>query len=156
MHWTRAGTVAAVISAAVLPSAAHAQASAFVGQWHLNLALSKQPPGETPPRDIVTDIARADAMHVRWTLTVTDGQGQMDKSTFDLPANGEFYPISADTTASVQLTATTLQATFLDSTGQTDKLTCTLTPDGRRMTCNGMISQGTGGMAGYVDVFDRS
>ncbi len=156
MQWPRAGYAAAALSACVLPSMARAQASPFVGHWHLNLALSKQPPGETPPRDIVTDIARADAMHVRWTLTVTDAQGQTDKSTFDLAANGEFYPISGDTTAAVQLTAATLQATFLDSTGQTDKLTCTLTPDGRRMTCNGMISQGSGNMANYVDVFDRS
>ena len=156
MHWTRAGTVAAALAACALPSAARAQASPFVGHWRLNPAMSKQPPGETPPKDVVADIARAEAMHVRWTLTVTDPQGQVDTSTFDLPANGEFYPISADTTAAVQLTAATLQATFLDSTGQSDKLTCTLSPDGRRMTCNGVISQGNGGTAPYVDVFDRS
>ena len=154
---TRAAAALTVLAGmALLPAAAQVPDSPFVGHWTLNTGLSKQPPGETPAKAVVTDIARADAMHVRWTVTVTDAQGKTDKDSFDVPANGEFYPIAADTTASVQLNATSLQATFLDSTGQTDKLTCTLSPDARRMTCDGQISQASGAMAPYVDVFDRS
>lgn len=150
------GLVVAACAAIMLPAAVLAQTSPFVGQWRMNMAMSKAPPGETPPKSVVTDIERVDPLHVRWTMTVVDAQGQTDKTTFDLPANGEFYPISDDTTAAIRLNGNSLQANFRSADGQTDQLNCTVSTDGRAMTCNGQMSQQNGGMASYVDVFDRS
>ena len=150
-------TVALMATCLLQPLTANAQTSSpFVGKWHLNTTMSKAPPGETAPTDLMADISRADALHVRWAVTSVDAKGQKDTEAFDAPANGEFYPVSADTTAAFTLTATSLQGTFKDSTGQTDTLTCSLSGDTRRMTCNGQMSQPDGSMARYVDVFDRT
>ena len=160
MDWIRGGCVMVAVAATCLfqQPAAHARTSTstFVGKWHLNAMMSKAPPGETPPADLMTDISRADALHVRWAVTSVDAKGQKDTESFDAPANGEFYPVSGDTTAAFTLTSTSLQGTFKDSTGQTDSLTCTLSGDTRRMTCNGKMSQPNGSMVPYVDVFDRT
>ncbi len=44
------GLAAAATGAMLLPGAALAQTSPFVGEWRLNAAMSKAPPGETPPK----------------------------------------------------------------------------------------------------------
>jgi hypothetical protein len=158
MYCTRVGRViASVVAAAALlpPNLAQAQESAFAGRWHLNKSLSTLPPGEAVPADLVTDIQRADSQHMRWSITIVDEKGQTHAETFDTPANGEFYSINADTSVAFRLAGSGLQATFKDSDGQTDTLTCTLSGDRRRMTCNGTLTQQNGTVRRYVDVFDR-
>ncbi len=78
--------------------------SPFVGKWRFNKAQSKLPPGEVMPGDMVADFSRVDSAHVRWSVTVTDAQGRPMVQSFDAPANGEFYPVSGDTTAAFNLT----------------------------------------------------
>jgi len=107
------------------------------------------------PNDITVDISRADSIHVKWSLTVLAAQGQSTVETFDAVANGEFYPISSDTTAAFRLTGNTLEVTFKGPTGQTDALTCTLAANQKKMTCTGVLSDGAGHATNYVDVFDR-
>jgi hypothetical protein len=113
------------------------------------------PPGEPALNDVMAEISRADSTHLQWSLTISAAQGQPRVEAFDAPANGEFYPISSDTTAAFRLTNSTLQATFNGPTGQTDALTCTLATDQRKMTCRGVLSDGKGHTVNYVDVYDR-
>jgi hypothetical protein len=134
---------------------AWAQSSPFVGKWRWNGGLSKLPPGETKPADLIADIARADALHVRWAVTVTNAQGLPAMKSFDIPANGEFYPISGDTTASFRLAGPSLQATFNGPAGEVDTLSCTVTGDVKTMTCNGEVREEDGKANSYVDVYDR-
>ena len=130
--------------------------SPFVGKWRLNKAQSKLPPGEMMPGDMVADFSRVDSAHVRWSVTVTDAQGRPMVQSFDTPANGEFYPVSGDTTAAFNLTESALQATFKGPAGETDAMTCVVSTDHRKMTCNGVLTGGNGKSATYVDVYDRS
>jgi hypothetical protein len=104
---------------------------------------------------MTAEISRADSVHVKWSLTVLDPQGQQNVETFDAVANGEFYPISSDTTAAFRLTGDTIQATFQGPAGQMDTLTCTLAAGQKKMTCKGVLSDGKGNTTNYVDVFDR-
>jgi hypothetical protein len=113
------------------------------------------PPGEPVPSDVTAEISRADGTHLKWTLTVRDTQGQSDVETFDAPANGEFYPISSDTTAAFRLNGNTLQATFKGPAGETDTQSCTLAADRAKMTCEGVLNDGQGHTTSYVDVYDR-
>jgi hypothetical protein len=136
-------------------SSAWADSSPFVGRWHWNRAQSTLPPGEPVPNDITAEISRADSSHLKWSLTILPSQGQPIVDAFDAPANGEFYPISSDTTAAFHLTGTTLQGTFKGPTGQTDDLACTLAADQKKMTCSGVLSDGKGHTTNYVDVYDR-
>jgi len=138
-----------------LGSAAAADNSPFTGRWHWNRTESVLPPGEPVPADMTADIRRVDSAHVQWSITVTDAQGRPAVETFDSPANGEFYPISSDTTASFRLTEGSLQAVFKGPAGQSDTLTCTLSANHKKMTCNGTLSEEDGKAVGYVDVFDR-
>ena len=140
---------------ALVASSAWADSSAFVGRWHWNRAQSTLPSGEPVPKDITAEISRADSTHVKWSLTVSASQGQSTVETFDTVPNGEFYPISSDTTAAFSLTGSTLEATFKGPAGQTDTLTCTLAANQKKMTCKGVLNDGAGHVTNYVDVFDR-
>src|SRR5260221_1114644 len=102
------------------------------------------PPGEPVPNDVTAEISRADGTHLKWSLTVLASQGQPNVETFDAPANGEFYPVSSDTTAAFRLSGSTLQATFKGPAGQTDALTCAVAADQKTMTCRGVLSDGEG------------
>jgi hypothetical protein len=113
------------------------------------------PPGEPVPQDLICDIARADDSHVKWSVTVLTAEGRPHVETFDTVANGEFYPISRETTASFRLTGDTLQATFKGPTGQSDTQTCTLSADHKQMICRGVLTEGDGRTVNYVDVYDR-
>ncbi len=135
--------------------AARADGNAFVGRWHLNQAQSKAPPGDVLPPDMMAEFSRVDAKHVKWSITVTDAQGRPSVEAFDTPANGEFYPISSDTTAAITLNSNTLQVIFKGPVGETDTLTCTLSAGARKMTCNGTLSRPHETPQSYVDVYDR-
>lgn len=129
--------------------------SPFVGRWQWNKAQSVLPPGEDAPADIVADIARVDSAHVRWSITMTNAQGRPAVESFDTPANGEFYPISSGTTAAFRLTGSALEATFKGPAGEIDTLTCAVSADRNRMTCNGAVTGPDGKPGTYVDVYDR-
>ena len=136
-------------------AAARAETNPFIGRWHWNRAQSKLPASETLPADMVTEFSRVDALHVRWRITITNPQGQQTVEAFDTPANGEFYPVNADTMVAVRLGRSTLQATFRGPQGQTDALTCTVSADRQTMTCDGKMTRADGQTQSYVDVYER-
>ena len=140
---------------ASLAGSAWADSSPFVGRWHWNQAQSTIPLGTTAPNDMTAEISSADSVHIRLSLTVLAPNGQRDVASFDAPGNGEFYPISDDTTAAFRLTEDTIQATFKGPAGQTDTLTCALGAGQKTMICRGTLSDGKGRATSYVDVFDR-
>ena len=147
----------AVVGICVMLAAgsALADSSSLVGRWHWNRAQSTMPPGEPVPTDLTVDITRVDSTHVKWTLTVLAEQGRKNVEAFDTPANGEFYPVSSDTTAAFHLGESSLQATFKGPSGETDSLTCTVATDRKQMTCKGTLVDGQGRTTSYADVYDR-
>ncbi len=134
---------------------AWADNSPFIGRWHWNRAQSTTPSETSVPSDMIVEIARADSMHVRLSMTVLGPNGQRDIETFDAPGNGEFYPVSSGTTAAFRLTEDTIQATFKGPAGQMDTLTCALGAGQTTMTCRGVLSDENGRTSSYVDLFDR-
>jgi hypothetical protein len=135
--------------------AASADSSSLVGRWHWNRAQSTAPSGEPVPNDVVVEISRVDSTHVKWSLTVRATEGRKNVEAFDTPANGEFYPVSSDTTAAFRLGENSLQATFKGTKGETDSLSCSVGADRNKMTCRGMLIDGDGRTIRYVDVYDR-
>jgi hypothetical protein len=140
---------------ALAAGSAWADSSSLVGRWHWNRAQSEMPPGEPVPDDLTVEISRVDSTHVKWSLTVLVAQGRKHVETFDTPANGEFYPVSSDTTAAFRLGDDFLQATFKGPSQETDTLTCTVATDRKKMTCKGTLIEGDGRATSYVDVYDR-
>jgi hypothetical protein len=140
---------------ALAASAAGAESGPFVGRWHWNRAQSALPPGEPPPNDVVSEISRAEGNSVTWSVTIVAADGQSHVVTFDAGADGESHPISSDTTVSVRLIDSGLQATFEGPAGRTDVQTCTVSADHQKMTCKGVLTDGAGHTARYVDVYDR-
>ena len=124
----------------LMVGSAWADGSPFAGRWHLNRALSKLPPSESVPGDTMLDISRVDSAHVRWSTTIANAQGRAATESFDTSANGEFYPINSDTTASFRLTGSTLEATFKGPSGESDMLTCARSADQKQMTRNGTLT----------------
>ena len=143
------------LCAALLASSAWAESSLFMGRWRLNLAHSTLPPGGPMPKDLICDISRAEDSHVKWSVTVPTPEGRPHVEIFDTVANGEFYPLSSETTTSFRLTGDTLQATFKGPAGQSDAQTCTLSADHKQMICRGVLTEGDGQTVSYVDVYDR-
>jgi hypothetical protein len=148
-------TVIMGLCALLATSSAWAESSPFEGRWQWNREHSTPPPGAPVPEDLLCDLARTESNHVRWSITIFTPEDQPYVETFDVTANGEFSPISSETTASVRLTDDTLQATFKGPTGQSDTQTCTLAADHTQMTCRGVLSAGDGQTVNYVDVYDR-
>jgi len=155
MHRLRGITMVMGLCAVLAASAAWAGSSPFVGRWHWSRAQSTPPPGEPVPKDLICEISRAEDSHVKWSVTVLTAEGRPHVETFDTVANGEFYPVSSETTASFRLTGDTLQATFKDPAGQSDAHTCTLSADHKQMICRGVLTEGDGRTVNYVDVYDR-
>jgi hypothetical protein len=135
--------------------AALADSNSLVGRWHWNRAQSTAPSGEPVPNDVIVEISRVDSTHVKWSLTVLAAEGRKNVEAFDSPANGEFYPVSSDTTAAFRLGESSLQATFKGAKGETDSLTCSVAADRTKMTCRGTLIDGGGRTTRYVDVYDR-
>jgi len=155
MNRLRGITVIAGLCAALAASSGWAESSPFVGRWHWNRAQSTLPPGEPAPNDLTSEISRADVNYVTWSVTIVTPDGQPHVVTFDAAANGEPVRISSDTTASARLTGDTLQATFKGTTGRSDAQTCSVSADQQRMTCKGVLTDGAGHTANYVDLYDR-
>ena len=122
-------TVVMSLCALLTTSSARAESSPFVGRWQWNRAHSTLPPGAPVPQDFLCDLARAESNHVSWSVTILTPEGQPYVETFAAPANGDFSPISSETTAAVRLTEDTLQVTFTGPAGQSDTQTCTLATD---------------------------
>jgi hypothetical protein len=138
-----------------LAGAALADSNSLVGRWHWNHAQSTAPSGEPVPNDVIVEISRVDSTHVKWSLTVLAAEGRKNVEAFDSPANGEFYPVSRDTTAAFRLGESSLQVTFKGTKGETDSLTCSVAADRNKMTCRGTLIDGGGRTTSYVDVYDR-
>jgi len=151
---TRGTTVIMGLCVALAAGAAWAESSPFVGRWHWNRAQSTLPPGEPSPNDLVSEISRADGS-VTWSVTIVTPDDQPHVVTFDAAANGESHRLSSDTTASVRLTANALQVTFKGPAGRSDAQKCTVSADHQKMTCKGVLTDGAGHSASYVDVYDR-
>jgi len=139
---------------ALAAGAAWAESSPFVGRWHWNRAQSTLPPGEPSPNDLVSEISRADGS-VTWSVTIVTPDDQPHVVTFDAAANGESHRVSSDMSASVRLTGNALQTTFKGPAGRSDVQTCTVSADHQKMTCTGVLTDGAGHTASYVDVYDR-
>jgi hypothetical protein len=143
------------LCAALAASSAWADCSPFVGRWHWNRAQSMMPPDEPVPNDLTTEFFRADGSRLMWSVTIVTPEDGHYVETFDVTPDGKFHPISSDTRAAFRLTGDALQATFSGPTGQSDAVSCTLSADQRVMTCKGMLNDGNGRTANYVDVYDR-
>jgi hypothetical protein len=138
-------------------SAADDTAGVFVGEWHWNKAESSVVPGEPLPREVVLRIASATPARIQWTLTRTDADGRQHTESFLGSGGGQPGPITGapDTTGAFTLKATVLEASYQSKDGSTDRTSCTLSSDRRKMTCNGTESDGKGHSMNYVDVYDR-
>jgi hypothetical protein len=143
------------LCATLAASSAWADGSSFVGRWHWNPAQSTMPPGEPVPNDLTTEFSRADSDRLTWLVTIVTPGGRRFVETFDIAPDGKFYPISSDTIAAFRLTGDALQATFKGPTGQSDTVKCTLSADQKVMSCSGVLNEGDGRAATYVDVYDR-
>jgi hypothetical protein len=142
------------LCATLATSSAWADSSPFVGRWHWNPAQSTMPRGEPAPGNLTTEFARVDRNHVTWSVMLVTPHGRY-ADTFDVPADGEFYPLSSGTTVAVRLTGDALRATFKGPTGQSEAVTCTVSANAKVMTCRGVLNEGNGRTATYVDVYDR-
>ena len=151
----RSSTMVMGLCAALVASAACADGSPFVGRWHWNPAQSTLPPGEPAPKDVVSEILRADGTSVSWSVTIVTPDDQKHVVTFEAEPGGGARPISGDTSASARLADETLQATFSGPAGQSDTQTCTVATNRKQMTCRGVLSDGQGHSVSYVDVYDR-
>ena len=152
--------MAAAAAALLLSTAALAAddgAGAFAGEWRWNKTESSVIPGEPVPREVVLRIASATPARVQWTLTRTDADGSEHTESFSGSGNGQAGTVTGapDTTGAFTVTATTLEANYASKDGSTDRTSCTLSADRKKMTCRGTESDGKGHSMNYVDIYDR-
>ena len=142
------------VCSALAAGAAYAEGSPFVGRWRWNLAQSTLPPGVPAPKDVVSEISRADGQSISWSVTIVTPDDVRHVVEFQADPAGA-APHGANTTASARMADETLQATFNGAAGQSDTQTCTVSADRTQMTCKGLVSDEQGHSASYVDVYGR-
>ncbi len=139
-------------------SAALAQAPSFAGTWRWNRTQSTIAPGEPVPQEVILAIAAAEPGRVQWTLTRTDDKGAKFVESFNGTGDGRPAPVTGGmpgTTARFTVSPTSLASSYANTDGSAERATCTLSPDGRLMTCLGSDDDGKGHTSNYRDVFDR-
>ena len=147
-----------VFAACASLSALAAGPSPFVGEWHWSRAESQGAPEEEPPREMVLNITSAERAKVAWTLTVVDDKGERHVQDYSGTGDGKPSAVSGTTdgsTVAFTVTPTSFDSVASSPDGDTDKASCTLSADHKKMTCHGTESDGKGHAAAYVDVYDR-
>ncbi len=143
----------------VVPALAHAEDMRFVGTWHWSKTESTTIPGEPLPRDITLSIAEAVSGKLKWTVTEIDPGGGKHVESFDGAPDGKPRPLQGgdgQTTAAFTMTEGAISAVFTAPDGGSDSWSCTISSDGRKMTCKGAESDGKGHSQPYADVYDRT
>ena len=148
------GLVMALCATLAAGAARAEEDSPFVGRWHWNRAQSTLPSGEPAPRDVMSEISRAHGESVSWSVTIVMPDDERHVVMFQADPAGA-APHGIETTASARMADETLQATFNGPAGQSDTQTCTVSADRKQMTCSGVVTDGQGQSAKYVDVYDR-
>jgi len=155
----RLGIAGALALAAVIaPLGALAQSSGLTGRWHWNPSQSTSTPGETPPRDVLLVIGSASPAHVHWELTIIDPNGGRHVQSFDGSGDGKPAAVTGappGTAGKLTVSGTSYEADYTNPDGSSDRSTCTLSPDGKTLTCRGADSDGKGHSVPYTDVYDR-
>lgn len=137
---------------------AKADSAAFVGQWHWNKAQSTSVPGEPAPKEILLNITELSGGKLKWILNEVDPEGAKHSESFDGRSDGTASAVmgaGAPTTASFTLAGDSFSGVFKSQDGSGDNWSCTLTPDGRTMSCKGTEFDGKGHSAPYTDVYNR-
>lgn len=158
MSWRPTVLSTALLLACVAAPAGAAEAGQFVGKWHWNKTASSVDPNEPAPKDIVLEIRSADPAHVQWTVTAIDTDGKAHVTSFDGPADNTPRPLQGSApgeTAAFSVDSQTLKAIYRDPSGATDTQSCSLSADGRKMTCAGTEADGKGKSDTYTDAYDR-
>lgn len=140
------------------PLAARADSPGLVGRWHWNPSQSSSTPGEAPPTDVLLVIESASPAHVQWQVTIVDPRGGRHMQSFSGSGDGKPAPVSGappGTTGALTVAATSYEAVFANPDGSSDRSTCSLSADRRKLTCRGTDSDGQGHSAPYTDVYDR-
>jgi hypothetical protein len=137
--------------------AARADSPIFVGTWHWNPKESTTAPGEPLPQQVVLTIASADKARVQWSVTTVDNKSVKTVKSFAGTGDGKPTPVTGDpgTTGSFTVTATTMESVYTSADGGTDRASCSVSSDRKKLTCHGTESDGKGHSANYTDVYDR-
>lgn len=154
----RYAVIPAAILALGLPALdAGAQSAGFVGEWQWSKAESSSAPGEPLPRLIDLTIKSASPQSVQWTLTTVDANGQQHVESFAGTGSGQPTAVTGGggTTAAFTLTATTMSSNYTNPDGSSERASCALSANGKKMTCQGAESDGKGHSLNYTDVYNR-
>jgi hypothetical protein len=158
MHRLLTAGALALALAAAAPLAFGADAPGWVGRWHWNASESTATPGEVPPRDVLLVIESVSPAHVQWNLTIIDSAGGRHEQSFNGSGDGKPAAVAGappGTTGAITVTATAYEAVYTNTDGSSDRSTCSLSADGKKMTCRGTDSDGKGHSVPYTDVYDR-
>ena len=134
----------------------------FVGHWVWNVAASSQPGQQqgqpSEPRSLTLEIVAADPGRVEWSMTEMDPKGGAHIQSFTGTGDGRPGPVKGNemnATAAFTIKGPVMTVAFTTPDGGSDHLSCSLSPNGRQMTCRGTESDNRGNREDYVDVYDR-
>jgi hypothetical protein len=136
---------------------ARAQSASFVGAWQWSKEESSNVAGEPLPRSIELTIKSANPQSVQWTLTTVDANGGQHVESFAGTGNGKPVAVTGGegTTAAFTVTANAMTSSYTNPDGSSDRASCALSADGKKMTCQGTEADGKGHSLNYTDVYHR-
>ena len=150
--------IAGIVLAGMIAAAGGAYADPFyVGEWTLNVAESKYPPGFPNIHDHHMQVTKDDGTHVAYTDNFTVGDQPPAHSSYDGAYDGKPYKTSDGQMMAYFHTATGYRDEYTAPNGTKGKDACDFSADKKRMTCHGQFTPpGAAQPVTFLEVWDKT
>ena len=150
-------TAAVVSSLALIAGAANAATASYQGEWTLNVAESKYPPGFPPIRDHHMDVTKDDGKVLEYTDNFTIGNQPPTHVSFSGAYDGKPYKTSDGQIMVLFQTPTGYRDEYTALNGTRGKDNCDFSENGMRMTCHSQFTPPGGKPpVTFVEVWDKT
>jgi hypothetical protein len=147
----------AALMVAGLAGAAHAAPPSWQGEWHLNTAESKYPPGFPPIHDHVMKVMKDDGKALQYTDSFAIGDQPPTHVSFDGAFDGKPYKTSDGQDMAFFHTDTGYRDVWTAPNGTKGEDSCDFSGNGARLTCHGQFTPpGAKAPVTFVEVWDKA
>jgi hypothetical protein len=130
---------------------------AYEGEWTLNVAESKYPPGFPEIKDHHMQVTKDDGTHLAYTDNFTIGDQPPSHVSYDGAYDGKPYKTSDGQMMAYFKTKTGYRDQYTAPNGTKGKDKCDFSADGKRMTCHGQFTPpGAKQPVTFLEVWDKT
>jgi len=152
-----AAAVGGIVMMTTAAAPAMADPSNYQGDWVLNVAKSKYPPGFPDIKNHHMTVTKDDGTSLAYTDNFTIGDKPETHVSYDGAYDGKPYKTSDGQMMAYFHTKTGYRDQYTGPTGVKGKDNCSFSADGKVMTCHGQFTPpGAKGPTKFLEVWDKT